>query len=118
MNRHARSRPLAGLCPALAVALLLSLGAPPAGAQAPNCPEGRTASGACANARLAYQFRLNAIVYTQRKLSFTQHPAITINGNNGTYTTLQDRRLTYELKGPPIPPPPPPRATSGCSGVC
>ena len=94
----------------------------PADAQAPTCPEGRTASGACANARLAQQFRLNAIVFTQRKLSFTQHPSISINGNNGTYTTLQDRRLTLEIKGPtmaPAAPTPTPAPTGGgCTGVC
>ena len=110
---------IAGPCIAV-VALLLS-GTAPAVAQAPNCPEGRTASGACANARLAQQFRLNAIVFTQKKLSFTQHPAISINGNNGTYTTLQDRRLTLEINGPRMAPAAPAMtapATGGCSGVC
>lgn len=92
----------------LVLAVLLSAGAVPAAAQQRNCPEGRTASGACVNPRLAQQLRLNGIIFTQRKLSFTQHPSITINGNNGTYNTLQDRRLnqpgSLEITGPKAPP--------------
>lgn len=65
------------------------------------CPEGQTASGACANSSLAKSMRQRAVVFTQPKLSFTGGPATQSSGE------LQDTRAgrllerPYNQYGPP-----------------
>lgn len=64
------------------------------------CAEGRTASGACVNAKLADDARTTAIVLSQPKLSFTGPPVLSdIDGN---YAIPRDRReilLNQRAKG-------------------
>lgn len=80
------------------ILLLLAFSSAPASAQR-KCPEGRTASGACVNAPLAGAARQGTTVLTQPKLSYTGRP--TLPNQDRKYDVLRDRRLRYEIFGPP-----------------
>lgn len=60
----------------IAICSIAVAAALPAGAQTTpkNCPEGRTASGACVDPGLAASQRLGVVVNTQPKLSYTAPP--------------------------------------------
>ena len=71
-----------------------------AGAQAA-CPEGRMASGACANPALAKAMRKQVIIFTQPKISYTAPPLLPIE-DRGYYIARDYHEMLYLFTIPQV----------------
>ncbi len=76
--------------------------APAAAQQAQACPEGRTATGACVNARLAEDMRLGVLSATQPKLSVAS-PSL-LPSQDGEFAQPRDRNEMQRLHRVDLPP--------------
>ena len=94
-------------CGIFCLAVVLGVSGP-AAAQKKKCPEGRTFAGKCVNPALAESMRQSTIIFSQPKLSY-RGPAV-MPSDEKKFAPLRDRRLRYELFGPPTP--------GGCPPAC
>ncbi len=86
------------ICGAFCIAIALSATSPATAQQKKKCPEGRTASGECANVALAGPMRQRTIILSQPKLSY-RGPAV-MPSEESKFMVLRDRNIYFELFGP------------------
>lgn len=87
------------------LAILCSLTLPGQATAQENCPEGRTANGACVNPLLGGLMREVAIIFSQPKISETAYPVLPSQDRSYRYPNQlnPDPLKPAPTAGPPIP---------------